>query len=466
MSTDTSTATEASLPGRPPVTPPADWTMPTATRWTLDNGLTVLAYDVPGQYVLSVRLAVPALPSQEPQEREGVLGILAHTFDEGTEEHSAEDFADLLERSGAALGSSSSEHGVIFDLDLPRTRWDEGMTLFGECLRHPAFPDDEVARAVRRRLADIEQEKVDPRSRASREFASVFYTPDSRVSRPGGGSAASVRTITAQDVREFYRRHIGPVGSTLVVAGDLSAGPAGEPAVDVLATAERIFGAWAAQPDPVVAPQQPQRAADATKIVLLDRPGSVQSELYVGCLGPDHDVEGGWAAYQVLGFVLGGAPQARLDAVLREEKGYTYGVRAGFVPRSKDGIFLSSGSVRSEVTVDALRLLLEILANARDGFTEKELRSGADFMRMTAPSRFATADDLASEAAGLALEGRDTGWSQQLLDDLGRLTTTDLDSAYERVPVGEWTIVVVGDAQVYREGVEALGAGPVEVRPA
>ena len=107
----------------------------------------------------------------------------------------------------------------------------------------------------------------------------------------------------------------------------------------------------------------------------------------------------------MLSFVLGGSPSARIDAVLREEKGYTYGIRSSFRPRVAGGSFVTSGSVRSEVTGEAVEILLGILDGARDGFTDAEVRSGVDYVGKTAPGRYATADAVADETAALALEG-------------------------------------------------------------
>ena len=75
------------------------------------------------------------------------------------------------------------------------------------------------------------------------------------------------------------------------------------------------------------------RAADAARIRFLGLSGPrFRLSSDVGRPGPDRRVEGGRAAYQVLGFVVGGSPNARIDAVLREDKGFTYGIRSGFRP--------------------------------------------------------------------------------------------------------------------------------------
>ena len=83
---------------RPLVSAPGPWSFPEARRAGLPNGLGVVSYDIPGQYVISVRLAVPMPLDLEPRELEGVATIMARTLDEGTARHTAEEFAGLLER--------------------------------------------------------------------------------------------------------------------------------------------------------------------------------------------------------------------------------------------------------------------------------------------------------------------------------------------------------------------------------
>jgi Predicted Zn-dependent peptidases len=250
-----------------------------------------------------------------------------------------------------------------------------------------------------------------------------------------------------------------PSGATIVVAGDLSD-------LDVVSEVEIALGSWREAPADVLEPREAARATDAERIVFLDRPGSVQTELYVGCPGPDRRVEGGWVAYPVLGFVVGGSPNARVDAVLREEKGFTYGIRSGFRPRRCAGMFLTSGSVRADSTVEALGLLLDILDQARDGFTEDETQAGVDFIGKTAPGRYATADTVADEAAALSLEGLTTEFTTASLLALADVDAEALATAYRRYVTGEWTVIVVGDASLYVEGVRGLRRGEVTVLPA
>ncbi|GAB3444199.1 pitrilysin family protein [Phycicoccus ginsengisoli] len=446
--------------GRPPVLPPEPWRFPTPSRSTLANGVELVVYDIPGQYVVSVRTAVSLPLSAEPAEVEGVATIMARMLDEGTVEHSAEEFAELLERKGIAIGAGVNDAGLSVDLDVPKGRLADALDLLRQLLADPVFPQPELDRHLRTRLAEIEQERALGPQRAARQFVATVFDAGDRASRPTGGSPDTVRAITREAVARFHRERVGPRGATVVIAGDLGD-------LDVPALAQAGLGAWSnpAQLE-VPVPVPPTFATDRARVVLVDRPGAVQSELLVGCPGPDRHDEGGWAAYPVLGFVVGGSPNARLDAVLREEKGYTYGIRSAFRPRRRGGLFLTSGSVRADATGESVWLLLDILGRVREGLTEEEVRAGVDFISKTAPGRFATADAVADEAAALSLEGLTTQFTTENLERMRALDPEALLAAWRRWVTGEWTVVVVGDASVQADALRGLGVGEVTVVPA
>jgi predicted Zn-dependent peptidase len=325
-----------------------------------------------------------------------------------------------------------------------------------------------VARQVRTRLAEIEQERSVAANRAGLEFVRTFYDLGDRSSRPTGGTPETVAAITREDVSAFHAQHVVAAGSTICIAGDLAG-------LDVTALVEAALGGWQRGPRDRDRYLQHEAtlAAHRARIVFVSRPGSVQTEFVIGAPGPDRSVDGGWAPYPVLGFVVGGSPTARIDAVLREEKGYTYGIRSTFRPRRRGGVFLTSGSVRSDSTTESLRLLVEILESGREGFRDKEIRSGVDFIGKTAPGRYATADTIADEAVGMALDGRTTEFTTANLRDLATVDKARVDAAYARFADGAgigvgapglgWTIVMVGDTDEHLTAVRELGLGEVTV---
>ena len=445
---------------RPDVRPPQPYALPVPVRFRLANGANALAYDLPGQYVVSVRLAVPMPLRVEPRDVEGVATIMARTLDEGTARHTSVEFARLLERRGVALGCGVGDSGLSVELDVAKHHLAYGLDLMRQCLAEPAFPADEVARQVSTRLAEIEQERSVASHRAAAQFAATFYDAALRSSRPVGGTVETVSAITRDAVVAFHAEHVAPAEATVIVAGDLSG-------LDIAVELDRTLGLWQTpagyrSPGPW---RSVAHAADRARIVVVDRPGSVQTELMVGAPGPDRHHPGGWAPFPLLGFLVGGSPTARIDAVLREDKGYTYGIRSTFRPRRRGGVFVTAGSVRSEVTADALRLLLEVLDGGCEGFSDEEVAAAAHFLVLTAPSRYATADTVADEAASLSYDGLDTEFTSRNLREVAAMDAARAVAAYREFVDGQWTVVLVGDAQAFLADVQALGRGEVTVVP-
>lgn len=449
--------TTATVP-RPTVAAAPPWAFPLPTNDEhLDNGLRVAAYDVPGQYVISASLVVPLLLSDEPRDIEGVASLMSHLLDEGTERHDSEQFAALLERHGIALSAGVNDGALMVDVDVPVRHLETALELLAEALTSPAFPEDEVRRLRSSRLAEIEQERASAPHRAARELIATLWAPYERASRPTAGAASTVAQITRPHVVELYAERVGPVGASFVVAGSLAG-------VDLFGMLQRTLGRWRApghiQPP---RPTAPDLAVDAARVVLVDRPGSVQSELAIGWRGPDRRIATGWAPYPVIGFLIGGSPGARVDAVLREEKGYTYGIRTGIRPRRAGGLLLTSGSVRADATAESLEILARILDPQNVSFSDDELRSGVDFIAGIAPGRFATAGAIGDEAASLLMDGLPLDFTTRTREATMALTTGDLDAAYSALAPPRWCVVVVGDASLYADRVRALGLGDVSV---
>lgn len=443
---------------RPEVSPPQPWAFPEPRRHRLSNGMDVLIYPLPGQYVASTRIALPSLLAGEPREHEGVASIVSRTMDEGTASHTAEELAELFERNGIGLGAGATEQGLVVELEATTGRLGQALELATECLSEPVFDQVEVGRHVRQRLSEIEHERASAAARAAIEWARTFYTPASRASRPTGGGLDTVASISSADCAAYHAAHVRPDGGAIVVAGDVDEAA-------VLADLERTIGSWrpeSASAATDLADLRDERDPASGRIVFVDRPGSVQTEIYVGALGPDRRVDGGWAPYPALSFALGGSPGARVDALLREDKGYTYGMRTTFRPRRQGGVFVAAGSVRGDVTAEAYDLLLGVLEGAADGFTAEETRSAIDYIGKTAPARYATADVVADEAVRMRLDGLSTEFVTDYLQDVQRLTPERLQEAW-RGTLGEWTTVLVGDAEAHADAVRALGRGDVTV---
>ncbi|MEU4493880.1 insulinase family protein [Streptomyces sp. NBC_00210] len=447
---------------QPAAGPARPWAFPAPDRGTLDTGLTVLRCHRPGQQVVAVEISLDAPLDAEPEGLDGVATIMARALSEGTDKRSAEEFAAELERCGATLDAHADHPGVRVSLEVPVSRLPKALGLLAEALRAPAFADSEVQRLVRNRLDEIPHETANPARRAAKELSKQLFPAEARISRPRQGTEETVAPIDAAAVRAFYEAHVRPATATAVIVGDLTG-------VDLDAVLAETLGTWTgdkAEPRPV----PPITADDTGRVVIVDRPGAVQTQLLIGRIGADrHDRV--WPA-QVLGaYCLGGTLTSRLDRVLREEKGYTYGVRAfGQVLRSApDGsgaaMLAISGSVDTPNTGPALDDLWKVLRTlAAEGLTDAERDVAVQNLVGVAPLKFETAASVAGTLADQVEQFLPDDYQAQLYVRLAETGTVEATAAaVSAFPVNRLVTVLVGDAAQIEEPVRALGIGEVSV---
>ncbi|MFE6753703.1 M16 family metallopeptidase [Streptomyces sp. NPDC057684] len=438
------------------------WAFPAPERGTLDNGLTVLRCNRPGQQVVAIEINLEAPLEAEPAGLDGVATIMARAFSEGTDKLAAEEFAAELERCGATFDAHADHPGVRVSLEVPVSRLPKALGLLADALRAPAFADSEIERLVRNRLDEIPHETANPGRRAAKELSKQLFSTTARMSRPRQGTEETVAAIDAAAVRAFYDRHVRPATATAVVVGDLAD-------LDLDALLADTLGAWTgntAEPRPV----PPVTADDTGRVVIVDRPGAVQTQILIGRVGADkHDRV--WPA-QVLGtYCLGGTLTSRLDRVLREEKGYTYGVRAfGQVLRSApDGTGVAmlaiSGSVDTPNTGPALDDLWKVLRTlAAEGLTDAERDVAVQNLVGVAPLKFETAAAVAGTLADQVEQHLPDDFQAEMYRRLAATGTVEATAAVvSAFPTDRLVTVLVGDAAKIEEPVRALGIGEVTV---
>ncbi|MFF2079624.1 M16 family metallopeptidase [Kitasatospora sp. NPDC058162] len=441
---------------------PSPWAFPAPERAALGNGITVLHCHRPGQQLVAVEVLLDAPLAAEPEGLDGVAAILARALNEGTDTLTAEEFAGELERAGATLDAHADHPCIRVALEVPASRLQRGLTLLSDALRAPALPAEEIERLVANRLDEIVHEQANPARRAAKALYAELFEAADRLSRPRSGTADTVKSIDRAAVKAFYDAHVRPATTTVVVVGDLTG-------VDLPALLESTLGTWTgttAEPSA----HAPVTGDDRGRVLIVDRPGSVQTQLLIGRIGPDrHDPV--WAA-QILGtYCLGGTLTSRLDRVLREEKGYTYGVRAFAQPlrSAADGsgrsLIAISGSVDTASTAPALADTWTILRTlAAEGLTDAERDEAVQFLVGVAPLKYETAGSVAGTLADQVEQYLADDYQAEVYRQLAELSTAAATEAVVAAfPPERLVTVLVGDAAAIEADVRALGIGEVTV---
>lgn len=441
---------------RPGAGPEKPWTFPTPERSRLANGLSVLRVHRPGQRVVAVELLLDAPLDAEPDGLDGVATIMARAFSEGTDTMDAETFAAELERCGATMDAGADHTGVQIALDVPASRLERALGLMADAVRAPAFPADEVDRLVRQRLDEIVHEMASPARRAAFALYAELFAAADRVSRPRAGTTETVARVDRAAVVDFRSAHVRPATATVVVVGDLDG-------VDLDGILERTLGRWTGTDAPATKVAT-VAADDSARVVVVNRPGSVQTQVLAGRLGPDrHDAV--WPSLSIGTYCLGGTLTSRLDKVLREEKGYTYGIRALNQSLRSGSLLAITGSVETDVTGDAIADMVTVLTTlAAEGLQDDERDAAVQNLVGVAPLKYQTSRAVADSLADIVAQRLPDDYLPGLYARLGAVATADAsDAAVAGFDPARLVIVLVGDAAQIREPLEALGLGPVTV---
>lgn len=450
--------TDIVIAERPTPGHPRSYTFPSFERDRLPNGLTVITVPLAGRPLVTATLVLRNGAVDEPAEAAGSTVLAARALPEGTENFDAIALVEASERLGASLHAETSWDSMSAGVEVPGERLEAAVDLLAEMVGRPTFPDSEVERLRDERLNDLLQARADPRRRAEEAFVDTIYTPDSPYHRPAGGLEPTVAPLDAAALRAAWERGMDPSTTTFVVGGDLAG-------LDIPAMAERLFGGWSTSPGARSQAAILDRPALDTRLVrLIDRPGSVQTEIRIGHPGLPRRIPD-YHAVSVMTTILGGLFNSRLNMNLREEKGYTYGAGAGFDLRRAAGPFAARAAVNTEVTVPAIQEMLRELERMRDeDVTDAELRASRDFLIGVFPLRFETPGPVVGSIAGLVVHGLPDDELARYRDGIEAVSVADVRTAARaHLHLERAGIVLVGDAERIAADVEKAGVGPVEV---
>ncbi|MGH2513000.1 MAG: M16 family metallopeptidase [Candidatus Limnocylindrales bacterium] len=449
---------------RPTPGHPRPYEFPAFRRTTLSNGLQVIVAPMAGRPLVTGSLVVRNGAVDELASEAGATVLAARALSEGTRQYDAVALVEATERLGAALHADAGWDASTVSVEVPIERLEPALALLAEMAANPTFPPREVDRLREERLNDLLQARAEPRRRVEEAFIASIYAPSSPYHRPAGGLAETVAGLDAERLAGAWARGFDPARMTLILAGDLDqlAGPGDR---DPIQVAEALFGGWTAVPGARASGSVSDRSSgDGLRIKLLDRPGSVQTEIRVGHVGVPRRIDD-YAGLSVMSAILGGLFNSRLNMKLREEKGYTYGASAGFDPRRGAGPFAARVAVNTEVTVPALvDLLAELRRIGEAPVTPAELTAARDFLVGVFPLRFETPGPVVAALGGLVVHDLP---DDELATYRSRIEAVRADQvqaiAAARIHPDRAAIVMVGDAARIVGDLEEAAIGPLEV---
>ena len=423
--------------------------LPKITEKKLANGLTVVLAPLPNvPKMTSILTFRSATTASDRVAHPGIAQIAASVANEGTDTRTSKQIKEELRPIGGTLSLGSDADSTTMTASALSEFSPRLFELMSDVTQHPSFPETEVKLAQENTIQQIRAGRADPNFLANERFQKAvfgnhpygFVVPDEK----------SISALTQADLRAFVTKFYIPNAAHLVVVGDID--------VDkTFAEVEKAFGSWkSGTVPPDENPPVPQR--EKRQIYFVNRPGSIQSAIYIGNASiPRKDKD--YFAIRTADTIYGSSFYSRLTRNIRESKGYTYSPFSFSNTRAKTGSFLAGAFVRNEVTGPTLLEMFYELDRMRVlPVTDEELSAAKEYSTGNFSVELASQLGLASRINSVYTFDLDKSFINDFRPKIEALTTADIQKAAAKYfDTYHAAIVIVGDWDKVKDQVTPFG---------
>ena len=436
--------------------PPAPLRLPTIQKQKLSNGLPVWIVELPRVPVAQVNLVVLSGTANDPPGKYGVASLAAAMLEEGAGSRSALEIADAVDYLGADLGTATTSDLSAVRLHVPVARLADALPIMADVALRPTFPKDELDRQRQQRLTSLLQGRDDPPTISAIAFSRILYGKGHRYGTAQMGTAETIKTLTADDLRGFYTSAFRPENAILLAVGDITTDKA-------MPLFEKSFGSWKASGAAASEKLPPTDEPPARQIYLIDKPGAPQSQIRIGRIGVPRSTPD-FFPLQVLNTILGGSFTSRLNNNLREVHGYAYGAGSAFDMRGAAGPFYAAAGVQTDKTAEALKEFFNELNAILKPVPAEELARAKNYVALRFPSAFETSGDISRRLEDALVYKLPDDYFAKYVQNIQAVTAADVSRiAQKYIKPDHVAVVVVGDLKTIEPGIRALNLGSIKV---
>jgi zinc protease len=439
----------------PSAPPPKPLNLPLPTVQVLPNGLKVLVIERHQLPLVTLRLVVRSGAETDPPALPGTAQLVNALLAEGTTRRTAHEIGEAVDSIGGLVDNAAEWDDSFLALSVLSDHTDRAFDLVADMIQHPAFAPAEIERQRKQLLSVIEVERDDPSYVANTVFRRTILagTP---YSHPEDGTLESVRRITRQDLAAYHRRYYRPANCILAVVGDVTASEA-------FARAEQYFGQWTDGAAPTAPAPAPSPAAER-RVVAVDKPDAVQTEIRIGNLAPPRNSPD-YYALSVANQVLGGPATNRLFQALRTRQGLTYGASSDLNCYRALGEWEARTFTRTATTLKAVDITLDLMKHLREHrIGDQDLAAAQGYLTGHLALDFETSQDMASRYLELLLDDLPLDYWNRFPEHIRALSTDEVWNATRRYLDPERNVIVlVGNVDGIKKDLKKLG--PLQVIP-
>jgi predicted Zn-dependent peptidase len=324
-------------------------------RTVLDNGIVVLVAENPAADIIAAKVFVRAGSCYENREKAGLAHLLSAVMTKGCQGLSSQEIAARVESVGASLSTDAVYDYFVLSMKTITLDFAEILTLAGQILRSPTFPENQIELEKKIALQDIRSQKEQPFSLAFEQIRQAMYQ-EHPYAMSVLGNETSMSNLTQADLQQYHQTHFRPDTTVISIAGRITTEAA-------LKLVTEIFGDWevpAASPPVLELPEIPIAPKHCRKSF-----STQQSIVMLGYMGPSVNTPE-YAALKVISSYLGNGLSSRLFVELREKRGLAYEVSAIYSTRLFPAsfiVYMGTASENTNVAIQGLHQEVKFLGD-------------------------------------------------------------------------------------------------------
>ncbi len=416
---------------------PIAFNVPKPFETELKNGLKIVIIEDKSLPLVNYRLAFQQGDINDPADSIGINSAVADLLNEGTKTRTSKQIAEEIERLGASISTSSSSDNTVISASTLSLYSSDVLKLIADMVLNPVFPENEVNLYKSNAIDNLKFERSDAGFLADEQINKIIYGDHPySITSP---TAENIKSLNRVKLIEYQKNNFTPNRVILIAVGNVDR-------KEFLKNVEDLFGKWESKPISKVKFATPPERKEKT-ITIVDRPGSVQSNIVLSNLAIDYSSPD-YFPVLVMNQVLGGGASARLFLNLREDKSYTYGAYSRFNTKRLAGDFEATSEVRTPVTGDALKeFFYELDRIRKDDVDNSELQDAKNYLTGTFPIRAETQGGLTNLILTQQLYGLPVDYLQTYRDRINAVTPADVKRvANKYLQPEKVAMVIVGDA--------------------
>ncbi len=430
---------------------------PSFERTKLSNGLDVIIVENHSIPILIFRLLIDAGYASDRFAAPGVAGMAMDMMDEGTDRRSTLEISEELLTLGAQLGTWANLDQCGVSLNTLTSTLDESLDIYLDVIFNPTFPDKELNRLKKERIAIIRHEKTEPDSMALRVLPKLLYGEDHAYSMPltGSGTEESVNNIRIDDLKKFHETWFKPNNATLIVIGDIIA-------KEIPPTIEKAFGKWKQGDVPKKNLSKVEHRQESS-IYIIDKPGAEQSVIFAGHIAPPKANPDEFAI-ETMNVILGGKFTSRLNMNLREDKHWTYGARTSLYAACGQRPFYAQTPVQTDKTKESMieikKEFSEIVSNRPPTNNEIELTKKNQTLKLS--GQWETMSAISGSLSNIVRYDLPENYYETYAENIMALTDDGVANAARTLIHPDRLVwVIVGDRAKIENSIKELNYGSV-----